>query len=133
MGKFNDFYDAYNFLSTHPMIYHDNDNYFNRCLDIEVVKVDPTNNELNLEDSSKNTKTMVWLEFGPVVEDTYNDFLTSYIPSHDIDLDCGGDTFEEAIIELANLVYDKYKNEKTPVNGDDMLILNEVNSWYKED
>ena len=133
MGKFNDFYDAYNFLSTHPMIYHDNDSYFNRCLDIEVVKVDPSNNELNLEYSSKNTKTMVWLEFGPVVEDTYNDFLVQVIPSHDIDLDCGGDTFEEAIIELANLVYDKYENEKIPVNGDEMLILNEVNSWYEED
>lgn len=37
MGKFNDFYEAYNFLSTHPMIYHNNDNYFNRCLDVEVV------------------------------------------------------------------------------------------------
>lgn len=28
----------------------------------------------------------------------------------------------------------KYENEKkTPVNGDEMLILNEVNSWYEED
>ena len=111
MEKFNDFYEAYNFLSTHPMIYHDNVSYFNRCLDIEVVKVDPADNEINFEDESKNTKTTVWLEFGPVVENTYNNFLTRYIPSHDIDLDCGGDTFEEAITELANLVYNKYNQE----------------------
>ena len=114
MGQFNDFYEAYNFLSTHPMIYQDNDNYFNRCLDIEVVKVDPTNDEINLEDTSKNTKTRVWLEFGPVVTHNFNNFITKYLPSHDIDLDCGGDTFEEAIIKLANLTYNKYGYEKTP-------------------
>lgn len=28
--------------------------------------------------------------------------------SHDIELDCGGDTFEEAIIKLANLVRERY-------------------------
>jgi len=108
MKKFTDFYESYNYLEHHNIVQHDGDYYFNHCLDVEVVKVDPTTNEINFEDESKNTKTMVWLEFGPVVEDTYNNFLTRYIPSHDIDLDCGGDTFEEAIIELANLVYNKY-------------------------
>jgi hypothetical protein len=114
MKKFTDFYESYNYLEHHSIVQHDGNYYFNRCLDVEVVKVDPSTNEINFEDESKNTKTTVWLEFGPIVEDTYNDFLTRYIPSHDIDLDCGGDTFEEAIIKLANLTYDKYGYEKTP-------------------
>lgn len=100
--RFDDFYKAYNFLSCHPMTDGCYENlafeisHFYDCLNIEVVKVNPTTNEIDNKDSL-NTKTQVWLEFG-----SWSD--KENCPCHDTNLDCGGDTFEEAIIKLANLV-----------------------------
>jgi hypothetical protein len=107
MKKISDFYEAYNFLRHHPMCVLKKINYFNRCLDIDVVKVCPETNAIE-DDPALNTKTQIWLEFGGMDEDEY----FGVIPCHDIDLDCGGDTFEEAIIKLANLVLKKYGNYK---------------------
>ena len=97
----NRFYDAWQFLAGHPvfvriddMIQEPSSWYFMRNLDIEVVKVTPSTNRIS-DKESENTKTVVWLECGT------ND-------DHDLDLDCGGDTFEEAIIELAELVRKKF-------------------------
>ena len=96
-----EFYDAWMFLCGHPIFVNKDDPthdasewYFTRNLDIEVVKVNPETDEID-DIKTKNTKTSVWLECG-----TNKD--------HDIDLDCGGDTFEEAIIKLAELVKRKY-------------------------
>jgi hypothetical protein len=73
---------------------------FQQALYIMVVKVNPETNAIDY-DRSKNTKTQVWLESGAYV---YDDIVDDYVSSHDIRLDTGGDTFEEAIINLANLV-----------------------------
>jgi hypothetical protein len=50
----------------------------------------------------------VWLEHGP-----WEQLDKTSLPqhTHDWDLDCGGDTFEEAIIELANLVKRHYNDD----------------------
>ena len=93
-----DFYDSYNWLKDHP-IFKD---YFPMCMDIEVVKVNPQTDEID-DDNTLNTKTQVWLENGPVDLDNS---ITIY--SHDLDLDCGADTFEEAICIMAHLVLMKY-------------------------
>ena len=100
--KMNEFYDAWTFLVNHPIFIREDDQirephyfYFQRNLDIEVVKVNPETDEID-EDDSLNTKTAVWLECG--TEEGHRD----------IDLDCGGETFEEAVIELAKLVEKKY-------------------------
>ena len=109
--QFTDFYEAYHFLKEHPMtklpfkdnpqIYH---NGFERCLDIEIVKVNPKTNAIDSDDNL-NTEIRVWLEFGKL---EYNEYVEegyySFIANHDTRLDCGGKTFEEAIIKLANLV-----------------------------
>lgn len=87
---FHDFYDAWNFLEEHSL-FEDN---FNGCLYIEAVKVDPETKSIE-EDPSRNTETNVWLEAGAP-------------GCHSIELDCGGRTFEDAIIQLANLVYRYY-------------------------
>lgn len=110
--RFNDFYEAYNFLANHEMckcrlyvngkLYNHTTNNFERCLDIEVVKVNSNTLEID-EDKSKNTKTQVWLEFGKAFLDSSKNIQFE----HDTRLDCGADTFEEAIIKLATLV-DKY-------------------------
>jgi hypothetical protein len=109
--KFDDFYEAYNFLKEHPMVHYNKINYFSRCLDIDVVKINPQTNSID-DDSSKNTKTEVWLEFGKY--DLFEVYEGKSMESaqHDYDLDCGADTFEKAIIELANLVFEKYGHEK---------------------
>ncbi len=76
---------------------------FSYCLDVDVVKVDPETNRIEADDS-RNSNTQVWLECGPAVLDENG------IPhqTHDIYLDCGGNTFEESIVHLALLVKEKY-------------------------
>lgn len=90
-----EFYKAWHYLLNHKIF---NDAFVD-CLDIEVVKVNPVTNSVD-NNFSKNTKVQVWLECGP---------WNKKCRMHDIDLDCGGDTFEDAIIKLAYLVRDKYK------------------------
>lgn len=112
--RFNDFYEAYTFLSKHEMcksklyvdgkLYSHTINHFERCLDIAVVKVNADTLEID-DNEIENVKTQVWLEFGRAFLDL--DKSESVQFEHDMRLDCGADTFEEAIIELANLV-DKY-------------------------
>ena len=106
--EFNDFYEAFNFLEKHPIFNRDGWTLFNRALEIEVVKVNPETEEIDTWNPEFNTLTQVWLETGPIDVDEKSN-MTIY--SHDFDLDCGANTFEEAIIELANLVYKKYGAE----------------------
>ena len=112
MKKIKDFYEAWWFLYNHPS-FVDNENYqwgFQDCLDIDVQKVDPKTCKIE-DDKSRNTKTEIWFECGQFVSSTN---IMGKIREHDIRLDCGGDTFEEAIIELANLVkkyYGDYSDE----------------------
>lgn len=108
-NKFNDFYEAWCFLETHR--YYTDDhihriNRFEESLYIEVVKVNPKTERIE-DDETLNTDVRVWLESGcpELIDDVYE--LT-----HDIELDCGAPTFEEAIIELANLVYKNYGESK---------------------
>ena len=98
------FYENYNWLERHPIF----NGYFNQSLDVEVVKVCPDTKSIE-DDKSKNTKVQVWLECGPVVMKPSG--RVDYY-EHDLDLDCGGDTYEKAINRLAELVRHKYGNYK---------------------
>lgn len=80
-----DFYDAFWYLAEHKK------GKFLEALDIEVVKVNPVTKRIE-NDPDKNTLVQVWLESGPEYR------------THDYMLDCGGNTFEEAIIRLAENV-----------------------------
>lgn len=103
-----DFYEAYTYLENHETVKYDGINYFYKCLDVAVVKVNP--NTMAIDDNDElNTKTQVWLEFGKAFYD--NETFNCVMTTHDIDFDCGDDTFEEVIIELAELVQRKYYNE----------------------
>ena len=92
-----DFYTAWWFLVEHRIFNNEFD--FERIW-IHVTKVNPATNAVD-DDRQKNTKVAVWLECFPDNENVYGRF-------HDVDLDCGGDTFEDAIITLAGLVKEKY-------------------------
>lgn len=127
--RFDDFYQAYNFLKNHKMCECEIEvskskkskyliNRFDRCLDISVVKVNPETEEID-KDMKSNTKTEVWLEFGRAFID--NEISDNVMFEHDYRLDCGADTFEEAIIKLANLVDEFYLD-----NGEEKHKITEI-------
>lgn len=72
--------------------------HYSDCLCVEVQKVNPETRSID-DNEELNTKVEVWFECGPYHENYCN---------HDLDLDCGADTYELATIKLANLVYEKY-------------------------
>lgn len=94
MNKDMDYKESIEYLLNHE-IFQGN---FNDCLDIEIVMVNPKTHSID-DNEALNTKPEYWLECGPYKKDAQ---------THDIDLDCGGETMEEAIIELAKLVKKKY-------------------------
>lgn len=106
------FYKAWEYLENHPYfqvkikgkIGNWQYSCFNQSLDIEVVLVCPITK--HIEDNPKNnTLTQVWLESGAW------DYEHAQC-THDYKLDCGGDTFEEAIIKLSKLVKKHYGKKK---------------------
>lgn len=124
--KFTDFYEAWWFLNETPIFQTSVDdmkkmgfsdklieianslniNYFHQSLQIEVQKVCPVRRRI-MKDKKRNTHTEVWLECGEPFYDKGTHSIKSY---HNLEYDCGGDTFEEAIINLANIVYEKNKS-----------------------
>lgn len=124
--RFNDFYQAWHFLTHHPMfddtprdiregLNTDLRTYgaFKTCLDTDVVKVNPVDNRIN-DDPKLNTATRIWLECGRwmmphELSDYYDrEYFPQGVACNDWGLMCGGDTFEEAIVNLANKVYERY-------------------------
>ncbi|KKQ98992.1 MAG: hypothetical protein UT24_C0029G0004 [Candidatus Woesebacteria bacterium GW2011_GWB1_39_12] len=97
------FTEAWWFIQDHPLMEKLHTGIM-QCLDILVAKVNPATGHVD-KDESKNTETEVWLEFGFPERD---EILGQMVPTHDIDLDCGAETFEESIVILANLIRSKY-------------------------
>jgi hypothetical protein len=117
--KFKYFYDAWWFLYNHEIFIDKSldtgqkdghylwSSRFSDCLDIDVQKVNPKKQAVD-EDKTLNTETEIWLECGPW---WYDEDFGGWNASHDWRLDCGGITFEIAIIKLANLVFKHYGNK----------------------
>ena len=117
------FYEAWDFLSRHPAFQRitklNGHSLYDSCfsseaLMIEVVKVNPAKEQIE-EKAKLNTATRVWLECGPWYSkeelkkiDKFSNWGEKGVTTHDIALDCGADTFEKAIIELAKLVKKEY-------------------------
>ena len=85
-------------------------------LDIDLAKVNPKTSKIE-DDKTLNTKVEVWLEAGPWIDPSEagypEDWTETEAASHDLNLDCGGDTFEEAIIKMAELVKKHYGEYQT--------------------
>jgi hypothetical protein len=79
-------------------------------LSIFYAKVD-ADGEVN-DDASLNVNEECWLELGPMEWGyaTPWDEETSLMKYHAVELDCGGKTFDEALVEMANLVLKEYGN-----------------------
>lgn len=137
------FYEAFWWLHEHPLFRYagvdarDRGNIFPENLSIHVAKVDPETHRV--EDlKSRNTHVEIWIEVT-----TYTDPLQfpenergmfelpenergmfgsweyEGIPTHHYPLDCGADTYEEAIIKLAQMVYQRreYYPQHKPLPG----------------
>lgn len=107
-----DFYQAWRFLEEHPIFRYQGLDCFQSCLDISVVKVNPVTETID-DKRTLNTETRIWIECGPweKPEDLKEEARKHYpggVAGHDIELDCGAPTFEEAITKLAGLVLKKY-------------------------
>jgi hypothetical protein len=86
-------------------------------LSIHYAKVDPKTRSVE-DDASRNTAVECWLEFGPLEygyassggKEPSADWDTETMRQHyhDVDLDTGGATFDEALVRLAKLVKKKY-------------------------
>lgn len=111
---FNNFYDAWWFLEKHPMFEDEYSlSHFLDCLDVHVAKVNPKTCEVD-NDNASNTKVEIWLEAG---------HYDKTRRCHDIDLDCGRDTYEEAIISLANNIEDQYGDSKDRIKPSSLESL----------
>ena len=101
----NDFHFCWHFLNDHiQSLYGQGFENFQGSLDIMVAKVSPASKRI-VKDAKKNTLTQGRLEWGPWAPNPDHPCWF-----HDWEVDCGADTFEEAIMELASLVYQKYGN-----------------------
>lgn len=102
MQHFTNFYDAYMFLKYNPMVWISNKdvfNYFNECLNVEVIKNDLIDvNNKNSYHFEMTLSSIHWNEEKKIAE---------IIPT--LDDPVVGTTYEDAIIRLANNIYDKTK------------------------
>lgn len=111
----NEFFESMEFIREHPMMkQHDKDCGYSDfhlglfdCLCVEVVRVDPLTMEIS-DNCGNNTKVQVWLEFGFPICDNFGRGKREWLSPHEIALDVGADTFEEAIILLAKRIKEKY-------------------------
>lgn len=83
------------------------------CVSIDPTFVNPLTGEID-DDDTKNVDLQVWVEAGPWVN--LQEHSPDAVPpegwnrynrwgsSHDYNLDCGGESVEEALLKLADLV-----------------------------
>lgn len=143
-----DFFKAWYFLLEHSYYQHPNhrgtdDSWLYTCfprqINIDVVKVNPVTDRID-DDERFNTKVKIWLETGSwLKEDQFPD-LPSLVEGytdhvHDMYLDSVGDTFEEAVIDLASRmkVYYDDKGERTDIQNEKIeAFFEELNRRAEE-
>ena len=106
MKGYDDFLSAYHWLEQHPAFRSPKGpSLFDEGLNVDIMAVNPKTNKIE-DDTRLNTKARIWLEHGSAYyeEREYGNYHTR----HDTDLDCSGDTFEEAIMNLADKVHEHY-------------------------
>jgi len=93
-------HDAWWWVYNHPKLKLDG---MAPHIDLSPHMVDPNTRRVE-DDHSRNTHVEWWIECGEYVDDEHHGLM----PSHDYNLDCGGDTVEEAFINLKALVLKHY-------------------------
>ena len=93
---------------------------FYDCVSIEFAYVDPETRRVE-DDDTRNTLLEMWIEAGPWMDlsetdlpptEGWNDY-NKWVTTHDMNLDCGGATMEEALLQLAVRIEFYYKYDGT--------------------
>ena len=94
--------EAYYFVMNHPKL------LLHKCIEpwVEITPHMVDSSGVVSENPSQNTVLEWWVECGPYSEDEEDP--SNLIVFHDIDLDCGANKAEDAVMELARLVKNKY-------------------------
>jgi len=110
----NNFYEAWWWLQAHPAFNHvapgmENEPGFFDGLVMAVQRVNPMTGIID-DDDSLNTQVEIWLQNGAWAPagDADDIYGTGEMHYHDHRLDCGGRTYEEAILKMAKLVRQHY-------------------------
>jgi len=105
--KFTDFYEAWHWLHEHPAFFAKGRlgpkypySRFSECLNIYVVRVDPTTRCIE-DDKSRNTKTEVWLKCGAIQDPTTDSIKHNFATEEDLN-------YGHPTLKLANLVVEHY-------------------------
>lgn len=96
-------YDKYWFCMRHPAFI--NEDFVEVEIRIDPHMVCPSTARVE-KYQPLNTKIQFWVEFCPPYFEA--DQAKKWVSSHDVDCDCGGWTYDEAIDNLYNLVLAKY-------------------------
>lgn len=121
------FYCSWHYLNDHPVYWrfhpsrHHPANH-ESCLETEygfgsdainvhVAQVCVKCRRIHEEDGPYEKATRIWLETGKW-EMHFREGMKHHDHWHDIELDCGGGTYEEAVVKLARLVWEKYGNDR---------------------
>jgi hypothetical protein len=113
------------FLLHHPIFRGDLpllDHRFKSNLDINIVQVNPETDAID-DNPLLNTKTQVWLECGHTINwrESGDEAVWKYSKDgvvdnvHDYKLGSGGDTFEDAIVNLAEKVRLEYGYDRSKI------------------
>ena len=96
--------EKYWWIMNHPKFF--NKDMVAPQIDIEPHDVCPSTNRIE-DFSALNTKTQLWVEFlVPMLDESTG----KWVQAHDFELDCGGDTYAEAINNIYNNVLRVYGN-----------------------
>lgn len=102
MKKFTDFGQAFTYLKNHPDFQDNGESIFGVNMEIDTIKVNPTT-LLPDNDKNLNTKTMVIIDVFTFSENFYKEEEESEYWG------CIAESFEKAIIDLANILFKDQK------------------------
>lgn len=108
--KKEEFYYAWTWLTNHPALKYENENAIIENLKIDIVKINPLTQDVD-DDEKLNTEVSVWLSTGPAefLEPDNGEEDDGYLLwTHDKNIDASGSTFEDAILDLYELVKYNY-------------------------
>lgn len=120
---------AWQYVDEHPIYWHLRDpqgpehernlvhTYAANRYDVEMTvnPVQPRSHHVSGVEE-RNTVCEVWAESGPRYWRTPEDWAAG--TSHDWELDCGGATFEQAYVNLARKIWEKYGNDRSKAHED---------------
>lgn len=92
---------------------------FEKAVYFSFVHINPEIDEIDLDEDDKNLQFQVWVEAGPPWKSKDDNSGPVHIGTHDVRLDCGADTADEALLKLAGLV-DCYYSD---ISGRDAEVL----------